>query len=135
MGMFKSIDEELTENLEKETNPQDSILLSVKKLLGITEDNKVFDIDIMIIINGVIQTLAQLGVGPSAGFIVTSKDDKYIDWIPDMTHFQSVKLYLFYKTKLSFDPPAQSSVMECLKEMAKEIECRLSYQVDPPDNF
>lgn len=123
--------------MEEETKkPTDSILTSVKKMLGLTEENEEFDLDIIMTINGAIVVLTQLGVGPKEGFIVASKEDTYEDWLGEMTSgLQLVKLYLFYKTRLSFDPPTQSSVLESYKEMIRETECRLNYQVDPPWTF
>lgn len=113
----------------------DSILLSVKKLLGLTDEVEEFDVDIMMNINSAIMTLTQLGVGPTSGFIVTGKEDRYEDWLGDMTNLQAVKMYLYYKTRISFDPPTQGSVMESLKEQIRELEFRLNCQVDPGDTF
>lgn len=113
----------------------DSILTSVKKLLGLAEDNEEFDVDIIMNINGAISILTQLGVGPSEGFIVTNKEDTYEDWLGDMTHLQLVKMYLYYRTRLSFDPPSQGSVMTSLQEQIKELEFRLNCQVDPSNTF
>ena len=42
----------------------DSILTSIKKLLGIDESYTHFDVDIIMHINSVFMTLRQLGVGP-----------------------------------------------------------------------
>ena len=47
----------------------DSILTSIKKLLGITEEYEHFDQDIIMHINSVFSGLTQLGVGPAAGFL------------------------------------------------------------------
>ena len=44
---------------------EESILTSIKKLLGITEDYEQFDTDIIIHINSVFMILTQIGVGPS----------------------------------------------------------------------
>ena len=55
----------------------DSILTSIKKLLGIEEDYEQFDFDIITHINSVFAILTQLGVGPSEGFWIT---DKYTIW-------------------------------------------------------
>ena len=46
----------------------DSILTSVKKLLGITEECTDFDADLIMHINSVLMILTQIGVGPSEGF-------------------------------------------------------------------
>lgn len=44
----------------------ESILTSIKKLLGIAEEYTQFDNDIIMHINSVFTTLTQLGVGPSS---------------------------------------------------------------------
>ena len=114
----------------------DSILTEIKKLLGITEENKAFDLDICIQIHGAIATLRQIGVGPKEGYTVASKDDTFADYLgEDFIETAQVKLYLYYKTKLGFAPPQSSIAVELIKEMAREIECRLSYAVDPEDTF
>jgi hypothetical protein len=114
----------------------DGILSSVKKLLGLSDEITAFDQDLIIQINGAISALTQIGVGPSNGFLITGNSETYIDFLGDEeSGLQLVKLYLFYKTKLGFDPPTNGSILESLKEMIKEIECRLSYQVDPKDTF
>lgn len=110
--------------------PEDSILTSVKKLLGLEEDNTEFDMDILMNINGAITVLTQIGVGPSTGFVVMSKDDTYEDWLGDMTLLQNVKMYLYRKTKLGFDPPQQGFVLEAIQSMIREDECRFRYLVD-----
>ena len=55
----------------------ESILNSIKKLLGITENYTNFDTDIIIHINSVFMILNQLGVGPSKCFRI---EDKYATW-------------------------------------------------------
>ena len=51
----------------------DSILTSIKKLLGITEEYTHFDTDITMNINAVLAILTQMGVGPSSGFAILDK--------------------------------------------------------------
>lgn len=46
----------------------DSILTSVKKLLGLPADYEAFDPDIVMYINTVLMILSQMGVGPKEGF-------------------------------------------------------------------
>ena len=48
----------------------ESILTSIKKMLGITEEYEHFDSDLIIHINSVFMILTQLGVGPPSGFSV-----------------------------------------------------------------
>lgn len=124
--------------MEEETTlkSEDSILLSVKKQLGLAEDDPSFDLDIMFQINSAITVLTQIGVGSPRGFIVTTKDDTYNDWLGESFEGISlVKMCIYYRVRLGFDPPSSTAVLECMKEMINEHECRLSYQVDPKNTF
>ena len=116
---------------------KDSILNSTKKQLGILPDMTDFDTDILICINSAIATLRQLGVGPQDSvYIVEDVTQTYDDYLGEGSNeIAMVKGYLYQKTKLMFDPPQSSIVMEAMKAMIKETECRLSYQVDPEDTF
>lgn len=114
----------------------DSILNSVKKLLGIEPDYVDFDLEILIHINAAILTLSQLGVGSYPPYQVTSNLDTYVDYLgEDSPEIPLVRTYLFYKTKLGFDPPQGSIVAESIKEMIEEIEWRLNVQVDSKKTF
>lgn len=108
----------------------ESILNSIKKLLGIAEDYDHFDPDIIIHINSVFTTLTQLGVGPEEGFSINDEAEKWEDFLPEERMIHSVKSYMFMKVKLMFDPPLSSAVIECTKEQIKEMEWRLQVAVD-----
>lgn len=104
----------------------DSILNSVKKNLGIMSSCDSFDPDIIMNINSAISTLAQLGIG-SETFYIEDASTTYRDYLGDDTdYYHSVKMYLYYKTKLGFDSSSLSSyVVETLKEQIRELEWRL----------
>ena len=108
----------------------ESILNSIKKLLGIAEDYDHFDSDIIMHINSVFATLTQLGVGPEDGFSINDESEKWEDFLPEERMLHSVKSYMFMKVKLIFDPPLSSAVIECTKEQIKELEWRLQVAVD-----
>lgn len=110
-----------------------NILQSVKKLLGIEEDYDAFDEEIKMNINMALNTLTQLGVGPEGGFKLSTGEETLEDFIGDDPRFEMVINYLFLKTKTMFDPPTSSFVLEAYKEQIRELECRLNYQVDPPE--
>ena len=110
----------------------ESILTSVKKLLGITEEYEHFDSDIIMHINSVFMILTQLGVGPSEGFFIQDKYTNWDDFIPTGKSLESVKSYMYMKVKLLFDPPQSSAVMESMKNMISEFEWRLYIDVDTP---
>ena len=108
----------------------DSILTSIKKLLGIAEDYTAFDTDIIIHINTVLMTLHQLGIGPKEGYRIEDKTAKWQDFITEEDNLDAVKTYVYLKVKLVFDPPLSSAVMEAIKETIKEYEWRLNVQVE-----
>ena len=112
----------------------ESILISIKKMLGITEDYKHFDDDIIMHINSVLMVLTQLGVGPEEGFMI--EDDSYTweDFIGNSSQLQAVKSYVYLKVKLLFDPPLSSSVIESINRTIAEFEWRLNIAVDPKDS-
>lgn len=108
----------------------DSILTSIKKLLGPSAENNDFDDDIIMHINSVLMILTQMGVGPSEGFTIYDDSAIWEEFTLDNTKIESVKTYVYLKVRLLFDPPTNSTVMESIKEMIKELEWRLNSAVD-----
>lgn len=104
----------------------ESILTSIKKLLGITEEYKYFDVDIIIHINSVFMILKQLGVGPPDGFSILDETSVWSDFIGDSSNIESVKSYVYLKVKLLFDPPLSSAAMEASNRLISELEWRLT---------
>lgn len=104
----------------------DSILTSVKKLLGITEECTDFDMDIIMHVNSVFMLLTQLGVGPSEGFIIEDDSATWDEFFVDAIQLQAVKSYIFMKVKLLFDPPASSAVADSYNRLINEFEWRLN---------
>lgn len=109
----------------------ESILQSIKKLLGMTEDYTAFDADIIIHINSVFMILNQLGVGPTNGFSISDENTVWSDYSPeDNKNFEAVKTYIYLKTRMVFDPPMSSAVMEAMKQMISELEWRLNVEAE-----
>ena len=104
----------------------ESILTSIKKLLGIPEDYEHYDSDIIMHINSVFMILNQLGVGPSNGFSITDKTAVWSNFI----NLEAVKSYVYMKVRLLFDPPLSSAVMECMNRMIGELEWRLNSEAE-----
>ena len=109
----------------------DSILTSVKKLLGIAEEYEHFDQDIIIHINSVLMILTQIGVGPSDGFSIVDKEATWSDFVEGIYQIEAVRTYVYLKVRLIFDPPSSSAVMEAINRTVSELEWRLSVAVDP----
>lgn len=112
----------------------ESILTSIKKLLGIAEEYKHFDADLIMHINSVFSILTQLGVGPSEGFSITDDSAVWTDFIQENSKIEMVKSYIHLKVKLLFDPPLSSAVIEAINRMISEFEWRLNVAVDPGDS-
>lgn len=110
----------------------ESILTSIKKMLGINEEYEHFDADIIIHINSVFSILTQLGVGPADGFTISDKTATWSQFVGDNNTIELVKTYTYLKVKLIFDPPLSSAVLESTKQMISELEWRLNVSVDPP---
>lgn len=103
----------------------DSILTSIKKMLGMTEDYTEFDTDLIIHINSVFSTLTQIGVGPTEGFMIEDESSVWSDFIGTESKWNFVKTYVYLKVRLLFDPPNSGSVMESINNQIKELEWRL----------
>lgn len=108
----------------------ESILTSVKKMLGITDDYKHFDPDIIMHINSVFMILTQLGLGPEEGFVIYNETEVWEDFLSSTTDLQAVKSYMYLKVRLLFDPPSSSAVTESMNRMISEYEWRLNVQAE-----
>lgn len=104
----------------------ESILTSIKKLLGIVEDYTQFDADIIMHINSVLSLLKQIGIGPINGFSISDSSEKWSDFIGDNTEHQMVVSYIYLKVRLLFDPPTSSILLQSINDQIKEYEWRLS---------
>lgn len=110
----------------------ESILTSIKKLLGIDEKYDHFDPDLIMHINSVFSILAQMGVGPANGFSITGASERWGDFITEAPYtFSLVKTYMHLKVKLLFDPPLSSAVIESINRQISEFEWRLFIAADP----
>ena len=108
----------------------ESILTSIKKLLGISEEYEHFDADLIMHINSVFMILTQLGVGPSEGFRITDESEIWTDFISEPARIDLVKSYMYLKVNLLFDPPSSSAVIESMNRMINEFEWRLNVAAD-----
>lgn len=109
----------------------ESILVSIKKLLGVGAEYTHFDMDVITHVNSIFSILAQAGVGPAEGFSISDDSAVWDDFIPSgtTTHLM-VKSYVFMKCKLIFDPPTNSAHLQALKESIAEYEWRLNVAAD-----
>lgn len=112
----------------------DSILISIKKLLGVDAEYEHFDTDILIHINTVFMNLTQIGVGPTKGFAILGETEVWSDFVGDTIKMEAVKTFVYLKVRLIFDPPANSFLIEAINNQLGEIEWRLQLQAEGGEN-
>lgn len=115
---------------------EESVLKTIKDMLGISDTDKAFDTDLIVNINAIFSTLFQLGIGKKTHYFIldsTTKWDDLFEKEKDLIDF--IKLYTYMKVKVIFDPPTNSSVLQAFNEQIKEIEYRILLQADPSDYF
>lgn len=125
--------EENEENVSESTDEEkgsnstnESILNSIKKMLGYDSEDDTFNTDIMIHINTVFGILNQLGVGPEKAFSISDATSTWSDFFGKDTNFEMVKSYMYLKVRLVFDPPSTASLMDAIKESIKELQWRIT---------
>ena len=112
----------------------ESILTSIKKLLGIAEDYTQFDVDLIIHINTVLSILGQIGVGDESRYSIVDKSTTWDTLIGYESKLDMVKSYVYLKVKILFDPPQSSAVMEAINRTISELEWRILVATDPTEN-
>lgn len=114
------------EDANKDVN-RDSILISVKKLLGIDPDYHAFDADLILHINSVFFIMAQMGIGQK--FVIYDESDSWSAYLEGRDDLEAVKSYMYAKVRQMFDPPV-GAVAEALNNTVKELEWRLFSATD-----
>lgn len=113
----------------------DSILVTIKQMLGLDINYEPFDTDIIVLINSCLMTLTQNDVGPSEGFFIKGVDETWSDFLTNPVMLQGAKEYIYLKVKMIFDPPTNSYVMDAYKQQADELIHRLQMQAESVEEF
>lgn len=108
----------------------ESILTSIKKLLGYSKEQMDFDTDIIMHINSALSRLNELGVGPIDGFSIYDDIPTWTDFIQDDPKLNDVKTFVYLKVKLVFDPPASASVIASMEREVNRLEFSLNVKAD-----
>lgn len=98
-----------------------SILKTIRRMMGPDEDYEYFDTDLIIHINSAFARLCELGVGPEQPFYITGTEETWDEFI-DSSFCERVKQYVYLSVKNIFDPPSSSSVMNAYKEQIEKLE-------------
>lgn len=113
---------------------EESILNSIKKMLGLSKEYEAFDTDIIIHINSVFMILNQLGVGPKECYKIEDSNATWKDFLAEKVDLESVKTYIYLKVRLVFDPPLNASVIETMKQTINELEWRLNVESESTES-
>lgn len=106
---------------------EDTILGSVKNILGIPSDQDPFDQELILHINSVLFTLRQLGVVSNEGFELETGEETWNHFFAATGYTKAdVAAYIGYKVRIAFDPPTNQSLLSSYKEMISELEWRLN---------
>lgn len=110
----------------------ESILQTIKRMIGPSMLSNEFDTDLVVHINSVLFDLNELGVGPTEGFVVTGDTETWEDFLgPNVKNLEAVKTFIYLKVKMIFDPPTIGGVINAYEKLIKEYEWRINVMVDP----
>lgn len=106
----------------------ESILTSIKKLLGVPEEYQQFDPDIIMHINSVLVTLNQMGVGPDEGFTISDASTTWEEYLGDNMPLQgNVISFVHLNVKILFDPASlSSSTLAAYERQIAQLEWRIT---------
>lgn len=108
-----------------------SILLSVKKVIGLGPDDTSFDTDIIMHINSGFFKLKQLNVFQSP-YTISDSTATWSDCLgEDENRLCAVKTYITLYVKYIFDPNTNGTIHNAYKAEITEMEHRFLYECDP----
>ena len=102
----------------------DSILKTVRQMIGPSASYDVFDLDLIISINAAFSRLCQLGVGPEIPYKITGPENTWDEFMDD-GYQEEIKQYIYLKTRMVFDPPASGTVAKSYEEQIAMLEWTL----------
>ncbi len=112
-----------------------SILTTIKKLLGIEDVDTSFDTDVTIFINSAIARLSELGVGPSGGYQIVDKTQKWSDYLDPTAKIGDIQTYIYYSVRLSFDPPTSSFVLDSMQKQLDKLEWSININAEGGNTY
>lgn len=111
-------------------NVNDSILLTIKRMLGLDEDCDDFDIDVIVNINSAILSLIQIGVVSDNPITIVDQNQTWTELLGENPNYEAAKMYVHLKVLLGFDPPTNSFVIASMEKQISELEWRLMVQAE-----
>lgn len=116
----------------------ESVLDSIKQVLGLEASYTPFDVDVIMHINAAFSILNQLGVGQEDTFSIADSDALWSQFLVPTDQLNLVKSYISLKVKFLFDPPTTSYLITAMKEQIEQFEWRLNMMrevLQPPVDY
>lgn len=107
-----------------------SILASLRPLLVGDSTDTSFDKDLTMHINSALFDLAQLGVGPTGGLVITGEENTWSELLTDSKLLESVKTYIYLNVRIVFDPPTSGVVMDAWQKKIDKYEWSIRNAAD-----
>lgn len=109
----------------------DSVLLVVKKMLGIDESYEAFDTELITHINSALFVAYNIGVHLVDNYQIDGPNVTWQDICTDIDTIPLLKSYIGLKVRLLFDPPTTGVLHEAMERQVTEFEWRLYVESDP----
>ena len=103
----------------------DSVLLSIKQMLGISPEDTSFDVNVIMSINTALTTLMDLGLTEVEDEIVIDDDMTWDELLGGRIDIEYVKTYIYQKVKMIFDPPTSTAAIDAMQRSISELEWRI----------
>lgn len=115
----------------------ESILLTIRKLIGGDEEYSASDpfvFNLIIAINSALATLNQFKVGVD-GFTISDDSATWADFLGETESANGVTLneaksFVYLRVRKEFDPPTSSVLMQAINEQIDEIGWRLCTKME-----
>ena len=105
---------------------ENSILVSVRPMCNVDEEDTGFDQQLIPLINSQMMIAHhEIGVGIN-GFNITGVDETWSDWLGEgESKLAAIKTWLGYNVLLLFDPPDNGTVLKAIQETLAKTEWML----------
>lgn len=108
----------------------DSILDTIKNMLGLDSEYDAFDVELINYINSAFFVLSQLGIGPSEGFFISGQSEIWSDYVDSKSNLKAIQTFIKLKVQLLFDPPSNSFVVDAINKQMDELIWRLCLEAE-----
>lgn len=108
----------------------ESILNSIKQMLGIYPEDNAFDAELISHINNAISDLIHMGDSTDWSFRIYDSSNKWKEFVENEAAVSQARQYVHCKVRLIFDPPSNSFVVDSIAKSKEEAGWRFYEMLD-----